>query len=52
VLFNRALAFSSLEDDDKARADLAQVLTLRNLPENVQTAARAQLARIKRRSEA
>jgi lipoprotein NlpI len=51
VLFNRALAYSSLEDDDKARADLEQVLTLRNLPENVQTAARAQLARIKRRSE-
>ena len=52
ALFNRALAHSSLDDDERARTDLEKALTLPGLPENVQTAARNQLARIKRRSEA
>ena len=49
ALFNRALAHSSLEDDDKAIADLEQVLAMPNLPENVQNAAKAQLVRVKKR---
>ena len=51
ALFNRALAHSSLDCDDKAVADLERVLSLPNLPENVQSAARTQLARVKRRNQ-
>lgn len=50
-LFNRALAYSSMDDDEKALADLQKVLTLPGLPENVQSAARAQIARVKKRGE-
>jgi tetratricopeptide (TPR) repeat protein len=50
ALFNRALAYSSLDDDAKALVDLERVLALPDLPDNVQTAARAQLARVRRRS--
>ena len=49
--FNRALAYSALKDDAKAVNDLQAVLATVGLPENVQTAATAQLARVKRRSE-
>jgi tetratricopeptide (TPR) repeat protein len=49
ALFNRALAHSSLDDDAKALADLESVLALPDLPDNVQTAARAQVARVRRR---
>ncbi len=52
ALFNRALAHSARDDDAKALADLQQVLALPDLPENVQSAARSQLARVKRRGEA
>jgi tetratricopeptide (TPR) repeat protein len=51
ALFNRALAYSSLKDDERAEADLAQVLTVPNLAENVQIAARSQLARVRKRTE-
>jgi tetratricopeptide (TPR) repeat protein len=51
ALYNRALAHSALDDDDKALADLQKVLTLPGLPDNVQTAARARLARLKKRAE-
>ena len=51
ALFNRALAYSSMKDDEKALADLKQVLAMPTLPDNVQSAARAQVARIKKRSE-
>ena len=50
ALFNRALAHSSLDDDQKAVADLEQVLALPDVPDNVQSAARSQLARVKRRN--
>jgi hypothetical protein len=50
ALFNRALAHSSQDDDAKALADLERVLELPDLPDNVQTAARAQIARVRRRS--
>ena len=51
ALFNRALAHSAMDDDDKAMADLQKVLTLPGLPENVQSAARSQIARVKKRAE-
>jgi len=49
ALFNRALAHSSMDDDEKAVADLERVLSLPDLPDNVQSAARSQLARVRRR---
>jgi hypothetical protein len=52
ALFNRALAHSAMKDDDKALVDLEQVLAMTNVPENVQTAARSQVARVRRRSGA
>ena len=51
ALYNRALAYSALDDDDKAMADLQKVLTLPGLPDNVQTATRARIARVKKRAE-
>jgi len=51
ALFNRALAYSALRDDERASADLTQVLALPNLAENVQIAARSQLARVRKRAE-
>src|SRR4051812_5175009 len=46
ALFNRALAHSALKHDEEAAADLQKVLSLPGLPENVQSAARTQLARV------
>lgn len=51
ALFNRALAYSSLDNDDKALTDLQAVLALPNLQDNVQSAARSQMARVRQRSE-
>jgi hypothetical protein len=51
AMFNRALAHSSMKNDDAAVRDLQEVLLMPNLPENVQTAARSQLARVRKRSE-
>lgn len=51
ALFNRALAYSALKDDQRALADLNKVLALPGLPENVQIAARSQLARVRKRGE-
>lgn len=51
ALFNRALAHSSLKNDVQALVDLKQLLALPNLPENVQTAARSQLARVSKRAK-
>jgi tetratricopeptide (TPR) repeat protein len=50
ALFNRALAHSSLNNDEQAVVDLNAVLDLPDLPENVQSAARTQLARVRRRN--
>ena len=49
--FNRALAYSSMKKDELAAKDLQDVLGMPNLPENVQTAARSQLARVRKRAE-
>lgn len=51
ALFNRALALSSMKDDERALADLTLVLKVPNLPDNVQIAARSQLARVRKRTE-
>lgn len=51
ALFNRALAYSSMKDDTRAQEDLEQLLKMGGLAENVQTAARAQLARVKKRGD-
>ena len=51
ALFNRALAHSSLKDDDKAIADLESVVTMPGTPENVLSAARNQLVRVRNRMQ-
>ena len=51
VLFNRALVHSALKNDDQAVADLEAVLKLPDVPDNVQTAAKERLTRLRKRSE-
>ena len=51
ALYNRALAYSALDQDDKALADLEKILSLPGCPDNVQTAARTRMARVKKRAE-
>jgi tetratricopeptide (TPR) repeat protein len=50
ALFNRALAYSAQDDDQKAIVDLERCLALPDLPDNVESAARSQLARVRRRN--
>lgn len=52
ALFNRALAYSSLNDDPLAIADLKRLTSLADVPENVRTAARTQLVRLNNRQKA
>lgn len=52
ALFNRALAYSSLNDDQLAIADLKQLATQAVVPENVRSAARTQLVRLNNRQKA
>jgi hypothetical protein len=49
ALFNRALAHSSLNNDQKALVDLEQVVVMPGAPENVLAAARNQLVRVRNR---
>jgi hypothetical protein len=49
ALFNRALAYSSLKQDEKAIADLEEVVAMSAAPENVMSAARNQLVRVRNR---
>ena len=51
ALFNRALAHSAMKEDAKAIADLEQVIAMSSAPENVLTAARTQLIRVRNRGE-
>lgn len=51
ALFNRALAHSALKNDKQAIADLEQVTTMAGVPENVLTAARTQLIRVRSRGD-
>jgi pentatricopeptide repeat protein len=49
ALFNRSLAYSAMKEDDKALADLQEVLKIPHLPENVMTAARERVTRLRNR---
>lgn len=49
ALYNRALAYSSLRQPDKAADDLAKVLKMPDLPENIKLAASQRRERIRRR---
>ena len=49
ALFNRALAYSTIKEDKKAIADLEEIIALPNAPENVLSAAREQLVRVRNR---
>jgi hypothetical protein len=40
-----------MKDDEKALVDLEQLLTMPDLPENVQNAAKAQVLRVRKRSQ-
>jgi tetratricopeptide (TPR) repeat protein len=51
ALYNRALAYSAMNKDDKAAEDLAAVLTIPGLPESINTAAQQRRERIRRRNE-
>ena len=47
--YNRALAYAAIHDDRKAADDLAAVLEMPGLPENITTQARQRRERIRRR---
>ncbi len=49
ALYNRALAYSALHEDDKAAEDLTKVLKMPGLPENISTAASHRRERLRRR---
>src|SRR6266576_1024453 len=49
ALFNRALAHSSMKNDQKAIVDLEKVVLMPGAPENVLAAARNQLVRVRNR---
>lgn len=47
--YNRALAYAAIQEDEKAADDLAAMLKMPGLPENVVTEARQRRERIRRR---
>lgn len=49
ALYNRALAYSAIHEDEKAAEDLTRVLSMRGLPEKISTAASQRRERIRRR---
>ena len=51
ALYNRALAYSAIHEDAKAAEDLAAVLKMPGLPENIKVAAEQRRERIRRREE-
>ena len=51
AIYNRALAYSAIHEDDKAAEDLAALLEMPGLPENVKTAAQQRRERVRRRKE-
>ncbi len=52
ALYNRALAYSAIDQHDKAAVDLTQVLATPGLPENVKLAAEQRRERLRRRDRA
>ena len=51
VLYNRALAYSAMNEDEKAAEDLEAMLKISGLPENVKMAASRRRDRIRKRGE-
>ena len=51
AIYNRALAYSAIHEDDKAAEDLAADLEMSGLPEHIRTAAEQRQQRIRRRRE-
>ncbi|MGA2255851.1 MAG: hypothetical protein ABSG53_14490 [Thermoguttaceae bacterium] len=50
VLYNRALAYSAMHEDAKSAADLAAVLEMPRLSQNIKTQAQQRQERMRRRS--
>lgn len=51
AVYNRGLAYSATHEDAKAAEDLAALLEMPDLPENIRTAAQQRRERIRRRNE-
>jgi hypothetical protein len=51
AVYNRALAYSAIDEDAKAAEDLAALLEMPGLPENIRTATQQRRERIRRRNE-
>lgn len=49
ALYNRALAYSAIQESDKAAEDLTRALSIPGLPENIKVAAIQRQERIRRR---
>ena len=49
ALYNRALAYSAIQENEKAAEDLTKVLSMPGLPENIRLAASQRRERIRRR---
>jgi tetratricopeptide (TPR) repeat protein len=49
ALYNRALAYSAVDENEKAAEDLSKVLNMPGLPENIKVAASQRQERIRRR---
>jgi hypothetical protein len=47
--YNRALAYAAIDEDEKAASDLAAMLEMPGLPENIVNQARQRRERIRRR---
>lgn len=51
VLYNRALVYSAIHEDAKSAEDLAAVLEIPGLSQNIKTQAKQRQERIRRRKE-
>ena len=49
ALYNRALAYSAIQEESKAAEDLTKVLQMPGLPENISVAATQRRERLRRR---
>jgi len=51
ALYNRALSYQAIQENAKSSEDLAAVLEMTGLPENIRVAAEQRRKRVERRSE-
>lgn len=51
ALYNRALAYSAIHEDEKSAEDLTAVLEMSGLPKNIKMEAQERRERIRRRNE-